>query len=49
MRGRLVFEKTYQNTGTFNQNVQLNNVQSGIYMVTVQDGERKEVKKIVIN
>lgn len=49
MRGRLVFEKNYQNTGTFNQNVQLNSVQSGIYMVTVQDGERKEVKKIVIN
>lgn len=49
MRGRLVFEKDYQNTGTFNQNVQLTNVQSGIYLVTVQDGERKEVKKIVIN
>jgi subtilisin-like proprotein convertase family protein len=49
MRGRLVFEKDYQNTGTFNQNLQLNNVQSGIYMVTVQDGDRKETKKIVIN
>ena len=49
MRGRLVFEKSYQNTGTFNQNIQLNNVQSGIYMVTVQDGDRKEVKKISVN
>ncbi|MEW5677523.1 reprolysin-like metallopeptidase [Flavobacterium enshiense] len=48
MRGRLVFEKSYQNTGTFNQNLQLNNVQSGVYMVTVQDGERKEVKKISV-
>jgi subtilisin-like proprotein convertase family protein len=48
LRGRLVFEKEYQNTGTFNQNLQLNNVQTGIYMVTVQDGERKETKKIVI-
>ena len=48
MRGRLVFEKEYQNSGVFNQNVQLNNVQSGVYMVTVQDGERKEVKKISI-
>jgi hypothetical protein len=28
--------------------VQLNNVQSGIYLVTVQDGNRKEVKKIVV-
>ncbi|ESU23714.1 hypothetical protein FEDK69T_11180 [Flavobacterium enshiense DK69] len=48
LRGRLVFEKEYQNTGTFHQNLQLNNVQTGIYMVTVQDGERKETKKIVI-
>lgn len=49
LRGRLVFENSYQNTGTFNQSIQLNNVQSGIYMVTVQDGERKEVKKIIVN
>ena len=48
MRGRLVFEKNYQNSGLFNQNIQLNNVQTGIYMVTVQDGDRKEVKKISI-
>jgi subtilisin-like proprotein convertase family protein len=48
VRGRLIFEKAYQNTGTFNQTLQLNDVQSGIYMVTVQDGDRKEVKKIVI-
>ncbi|WP_300565172.1 reprolysin-like metallopeptidase [Flavobacterium sp.] len=48
MRGRLVFENNYQNTGAFNQNLQLKNVQSGIYIVTVQDGERKEVSKIVV-
>ncbi|ESU29048.1 hypothetical protein FLJC2902T_10840 [Flavobacterium limnosediminis JC2902] len=48
LRGRLVFENEYQNTGTFNQNLQLNKVQTGIYIVTVQDGERKETKKIVI-
>jgi hypothetical protein len=48
LRGRLVLEKEYQNTGTFNQNVKLNGVQSGIYLVTVQDGDRKETKKIVI-
>ncbi|MGX7668788.1 zinc-dependent metalloprotease [Flavobacterium pedocola] len=48
MRGRLVFDKTYKNSGMFNQTIQLNNVQSGIYMVNIQDGERKEVKKISI-
>ena len=31
-----------------NENLQLSNVQSGVYLVTVQDGSRKEVKKIVV-
>lgn len=48
LRGRLVFANDYQNTGTFKQNLQLNNVQAGIYIVTVQDGDRKETKKIVV-
>jgi len=48
LRGRLVLEQEYQNTGTFNQNVKLNGVQAGIYLVTVQDGDRRETKKIVI-
>lgn len=48
IRGREIFNKSYQNAGLFNQNLQLNNVQSGIYLVTVQDGDRKEVRKIVI-
>ncbi|UUC46572.1 zinc-dependent metalloprotease [Flavobacterium cerinum] len=48
IRGREIFNKSYQNSGLFNQNLQLSNVQSGIYLVTVQDGDRKEVRKIVI-
>jgi subtilisin-like proprotein convertase family protein len=48
MRGRAIFEKAYQNTGTFDQNVQLESVQSGIYLVNIQDGDKKVVKKIVI-
>jgi hypothetical protein len=48
LRGRLVFENDFQNTGAFNQEIQLGNVQAGIYLVTVQDGDKKEVKKIVI-
>lgn len=49
IRGRQIFTKEYQNTGMFDQNLNLSNVQSGMYMVTVQDGERKEVKKIIVN
>lgn len=48
LRGRRIFENNYNNTGLFSQNVQMDNVQSGVYLVTVQDGNRKEVKKIVV-
>lgn len=48
MRGREVFNKSYQNSSLFNQTLQLNNLQAGIYLVNVQDGQRKIVKKIVI-
>jgi subtilisin-like proprotein convertase family protein len=48
IRGREIFNKSYNNSGLFNENLQLNNVQSGVYLVTVQDGARKEVKKIVV-
>jgi subtilisin-like proprotein convertase family protein len=48
LRGREVFTKSYQNNGLFNQSMQLNDIQSGVYLVTVQDGARKEVKKIVV-
>ena len=48
VRGREIFAKSYNNNGLFNESLQLNNVQSGVYLVTVQDGARKEVKKIVV-
>jgi subtilisin-like proprotein convertase family protein len=48
MRGTQIYTSTFQNTGLIDQNLQLNNVQAGVYLVTVQDGNKKEVKKIVI-
>jgi subtilisin-like proprotein convertase family protein len=48
IRGRMIFEKSYQNSGIFNENLQLNNAAAGMYLVTVQNGNRKEVKKIII-
>lgn len=48
IRGRQVYNKSFNSDSVFNQNIQLNNVESGIYIVTVKDGERKENKKIVI-
>lgn len=48
LRGRQVFTKSFQNNGLFNQDLNLSNTSSGIYLVTVQDGNKKEVKKIVV-
>ncbi|MFQ3173881.1 MAG: subtilisin-like proprotein convertase family protein, partial [Flavobacterium sp.] len=46
--GRKLFENRYQKQSKFNENIQLKNIQAGLYLLTVIDGERKEVKKIVI-
>lgn len=47
--GRTVYSKTFENTAHFNQNIQLTNTVSGIYFVTVIDGNRRTVKKIIVN
>ena len=46
--GRKLFEKAYDNTGAFNQNIQLQDLQAGLYLVSVYDGDAKQVKKLVI-
>ncbi len=48
IRGREVFSQNYANTGLIQQNLELKNVSSGVYMVTVLDGETKMVKKIIV-
>jgi subtilisin-like proprotein convertase family protein len=47
IRGRQVYLNTYANNGFFNQNIQLNNLQSGIYLVKVKDGKNEITKKFV--
>ncbi len=48
MRGRMIFENQYSNDTIFNENIQLNNAQSGVYLVSVTDGSQKLVKRLVI-
>lgn len=48
IRGRVILNNTYPAQSAFNQNIRLNNVQSGVYLLNVTDGERKEVKKLII-
>lgn len=48
MLGRKIYENKFENEGDFNENIQLKNVARGVYLVSVIDGDRKEVSKIVI-
>lgn len=47
--GKSLYSNTFESTTSFNQNIQLSNVSSGIYLVTVIDGNRKTVKKLIVN
>ncbi|EDP95340.1 M12 family metallo-peptidase [Kordia algicida OT-1] len=46
--GRLVHTKNYNATSTFNENISLKNVSSGMYLITVTDQDRTVTKKLII-
>ena len=48
IRGRRIFNNVYTNTGDFNQTVKLDSVQSGMYLVTVNDGNSEITKRIIV-
>jgi subtilisin-like proprotein convertase family protein len=48
LSGRIIFEKSYTNTGLFDENIKLEKTQAGIYLVSITDGDKKIVKRIVI-
>lgn len=48
IRGREVYKETFSNTGSFNQNINLEDVRTGIYLVSIIDGAKKVMKKIII-
>ena len=48
MSGRLVFDKNYASNGSLEETITLNSLQSGVYLVSVTDGTRKEVKKLIV-
>jgi hypothetical protein len=47
--GKVVYSNSFSSTDSFSENIQLTNVSSGIYLVTIIDGDRKTVKKLVVN
>lgn len=46
--GKQVFYKLYQQELNLEKNIQLDNVQTGIYLLKITDGDRETVKKIII-
>jgi len=48
MRGRQIYTNEFSNNGNFNESIDLNTVQSGVYLVSVSNGDTKLVKRIII-
>lgn len=48
IRGRIIYNKVYSSASRFEEVIQLNNAQSGVYMLTISDGAEKVTKKIVV-
>ncbi len=46
--GRKVYEKEFPSVSLFNETIQLNMIQAGIYLLTIVDGYNTTVKKLVI-
>ena len=49
IRGRRIFDTIYKGSPSFNQAVSLENAQSGVYLVTVENGTSKVTKRIIID
>ncbi len=48
IRGRSIYNKAYSISQTFNESINIGNVQSGIYLLNVKDGTRTVTKKIIV-
>ncbi len=48
VRGEFIYKNVFEGTGDLNEPVNLNNIQSGMYVLKVSDGVRKTAKKIIV-
>ena len=46
--GRQIFYKNYKNESNFNKNIDLSTIQIGTYILELTDGDKKTVKKLII-
>lgn len=49
LRGRIIFENSYGNQADFIQNIQLNNADAGMYLLSITAGNYKSVKKLIVD
>ncbi len=47
--GRNIYNKTFQNFGMFDQELQINTISTGVYFVHIQNGKNKMIKKILLD
>jgi len=48
IRGRVVYNKSYVNTTEFNQNIELGNASSGMYILKINHGAKTVIKKVIV-
>ena len=48
IRGRAIFNKTYNQLGDFNKTINLNAIASGLYIIEVSNGLKTTTKKLLI-
>lgn len=49
IRGRKIYNNSFETSRNFNQTVNLENVQSGVYLLNVSNGDAQVVKRIIIH
>ncbi len=49
IRGRKIYDNIFEYTSGFNQIVNLNTIQSGMYLVNVSNGKKQTTKKIIVD
>lgn len=48
IRGRKIYDNAFENSSNFNQRINLNSVQSGMYLVKVSEGDKQATRKIIV-
>ena len=47
--GRQIYNKSFESKSVFNENINLDKIVTGIYLVNIKNGRKSETRKIIIN